>query len=258
VIDPITTPQYFGSTNPASSGTASKKSLDKDAFMKLLVAQLSHQDPMSPLQPDQMAAQLAQFTSVEQLTQLNSAMATQTQAAQLATLSAQSSLSASLLGRQIEAVGDQVVVPSTGHAEVLVDVGGGGGKATLTLTDASGSTIATRDLGTLKPGSGQALTLPADLPPGKWTYSISVQGADGSSAPVTTYSSGVVTGVEFKNGDIVLQADGLEIPLANLVRIAPVTTSSNTPNTPTVPTPSRGEDTPLGPPGPVGGDGNPV
>jgi flagellar basal-body rod modification protein FlgD len=248
VIDPITSPEYYGGTN-TSSGTASKATLDKDAFMKLLVAQLRHQDPLSPLQPDQMAAQLAQFTSVEQLTQLNASMTTQTQASQLATLSSQSSLSASLIGREIEAVGDQVLVPSSGQAQVLVDVAGTGGNGVLTLTDSLGTVIATRNLGSVKPGQRQAVKLPADLPPGTWHYKLDVTATNDTKATVTTYSTGVVSAVEFKNGDIVLHAGGLEISLSNLVRIAPGAANSGGTNTTpvtTVPDPDRGEGDPLG------------
>jgi flagellar basal-body rod modification protein FlgD len=197
-----------------------------------------------------MAAQLAQFTSVEQLTQLNSSMLTQTQAAQMATLSAQASLSASLIGREIEAVGNQIVVPSTGQAQMLVDIAGTGGNGTLTLTDAAGSVIATRDLGALKPGVRQAVKLPADLPPGTWHYKLDVKSTNGAISPVTTYSSGTVSAVEFKNGEIILMAGGLEIPLSALVRIAPPgTTSSGTTTTTTVPAPDRREGGPLGLPG---------
>ena len=45
--------------------------MGKDSFMKLLVTQLSNQDPMSPSDPTQFVSQLAQFTSLEQLVGLN-------------------------------------------------------------------------------------------------------------------------------------------------------------------------------------------
>ncbi len=48
-----------------------KNSLGKDEFLKLLTVQMSHQDPLSPMDNKDMIAQLAQFSSVEQMTQVN-------------------------------------------------------------------------------------------------------------------------------------------------------------------------------------------
>jgi flagellar basal-body rod modification protein FlgD len=248
MISPITTPQYFAGASNSTTSTAPKQDLDKDAFLKLLVEQLKHQDPTTPMDGKDLAAQLAQFTSVEQLTQLNTNVQAATQASQMTALTNQSALSASLIGRQVEATGDMMSVGADGAPKVTVDISGSGGKGTLTLTDSSGDVIATRDLGTLKGGDGQTLTLPGDLPAGTWHYSLAVKGADGSSQNVTTYVTGVVNAVEFKNGKIVLNAGGLEISLDDLVRIEPSgATLPATPPAPT-PTPSAYSPAPLGTP----------
>ncbi len=60
---------------PLSDYTSTKSSgssLDKDAFMQSLVAQLSNQDPLEPTDNTEYVAQLAQFTLLEQIQQLNS------------------------------------------------------------------------------------------------------------------------------------------------------------------------------------------
>ncbi len=49
------------------------QSLGKDDFLKLLVTQLSNQDPMSPMDNSQFVAQLAQFSSLEQLISIRDA-----------------------------------------------------------------------------------------------------------------------------------------------------------------------------------------
>ncbi len=50
------------------------KQLDKDDFLKIMVTQMQHQDPTSPMDADKLAAQIAQMTSVEQLQNVNSAL----------------------------------------------------------------------------------------------------------------------------------------------------------------------------------------
>ena len=50
------------------------KSLGKDDFLKLLVTQLSHQDPTQPVQDQQFIAQMAQFSSLEQMQNISTSV----------------------------------------------------------------------------------------------------------------------------------------------------------------------------------------
>jgi flagellar basal-body rod modification protein FlgD len=58
---------------PATT-TSPTSSLGKDAFLKLLVAQLKYQDPSSPTDSSQFMAQTAQFTQVEKLEEIAAAI----------------------------------------------------------------------------------------------------------------------------------------------------------------------------------------
>ena len=55
----------------AQLNSTANSDMDKTAFLKLLVAQMQHQDPMEPMSNTEFVAQLAQFTSVEQLVGVN-------------------------------------------------------------------------------------------------------------------------------------------------------------------------------------------
>ena len=45
--------------------------IDKDAFLKLLMTQLSNQDPLNPMDNTEFIGQMAQFTTIEQIQNLN-------------------------------------------------------------------------------------------------------------------------------------------------------------------------------------------
>jgi len=60
-----------GTTTPALQLPTDKLGADKATFLKLLVAQLKNQDPLSPSDGTAFVTQLAQFTSLEQSTQMS-------------------------------------------------------------------------------------------------------------------------------------------------------------------------------------------
>ena len=78
-MDPINSTNPGSSAlNPISAAEANNKQLGKDAFLKLLTTQLTHQDPLKPMDDSQFMGQMAQFSTLEQITNManaNSAMA---------------------------------------------------------------------------------------------------------------------------------------------------------------------------------------
>ncbi len=58
------TGQSTGASQSATSGTDNMQ-MGKQDFLKLLITQMQHQDPLSPMQDQEYAAQLAQFSALE-------------------------------------------------------------------------------------------------------------------------------------------------------------------------------------------------
>ena len=83
-----------GSTSASAGSAADKASLGKDDFLKLLVTQLQHQDPMNPVDDKDFMGQMAQFTSVEQLSNMATSI-------KLMSTASQSTQSIALIGKTV-------------------------------------------------------------------------------------------------------------------------------------------------------------
>jgi flagellar basal-body rod modification protein FlgD len=60
----------------ASTASRSSPSLDYDAFLRLLIAEMKNQDPTNPIDSSQYVAQLATFSGVEQAVKTNAKLDT--------------------------------------------------------------------------------------------------------------------------------------------------------------------------------------
>lgn len=89
-------------TTEQTSG-AGKNSLDKDAFLQLLVAQMKYQDPLEPTSNTEYISQYATFSELEQMQNMSSGMT---------------------LSRASEMVGKEVIIESTSDSGKVTTVQG--------------------------------------------------------------------------------------------------------------------------------------
>ena len=121
----------------AATQTGASSTLDKDAFMKLLVAQLKYQNPMQPTDGNEYMSQMAVFAQVEKLTSLlTSQQATETWQQRTA---AQGLVGKLVAGTDAEA---------TAHTGTVTSVSFDGSTPRLTLSD--GSTLDLGDVTTVE------------------------------------------------------------------------------------------------------------
>ena len=95
-----------------------KTQLGQQEFLQLLVAQLQNQDPVNPMDGAQFASQLAQFNSVEQLIGVNQGLNNLGISQDLMGASLTNSMAASLTGKEVRALSNQISLSSQENTEI--------------------------------------------------------------------------------------------------------------------------------------------
>jgi len=191
--------------------------LEKEDFLRLLVAQLRNQNPLNPLSNDQFINQSAAFSSLEALRGIQSSLATSGAGSSLLTGAA------GLLGRQVS--GTTASFGFVGRpVELQYTLPGDAAQVVLEISDASGAVVKRVNLGSQRAGAHLATfdgrsDLGNALPVGTYRYRLLAAAPGGQLAPASAIT-GVVTGVTLQNGIPMVSLGAVQMAVADLTAVA--------------------------------------
>jgi flagellar basal-body rod modification protein FlgD len=185
-------------------GPNSSAADQSDRFLKLLVAQMSNQDPLNPMDSAQVTSQMAQISTVEGVQTLNktvgglNAQFTQLQAMQ----------GASLVGRAVEVSGDALHVdPATRKADGGFRIDTPATNVTVDVLDPAGQSLGTVKLG---PQAAGRHSFSWDVPEARQGQALTFKVTAMSNAEevaATPLTHGSVTAVSTAGGKLSLELD---------------------------------------------------
>ncbi|MCX7674894.1 MAG: flagellar biosynthesis protein FlgD [Bdellovibrionaceae bacterium] len=215
----ISNPNYMPQDS-ARKGVGNDK-LDKDAFMKIMLVQMKHQDPTNPLKSHEMAAQLAQFSSLEQMQNMNQSL--DELKAQNKPLESFQTLN--LIGKKIAGDSAQIYrVKGDRDHDISYRIPSEAQKLTIQIKDERGDTVRQVTLSGVKAGqqvwswNGQDQNGKV-LPAGNYRVSIEAISNFGKKMPVTTSFEGTVTGVNFTPQGAILLVGNQTVRLSDVRKI---------------------------------------
>lgn len=208
-------------SNAQSAAAAASKTMGKDAFLKLLITQLQHQDPLNPADSTEFTAQLAQFSSLEQLSNVNENLAE----LKLYQASINNAQAVSFIGKDIVSKGKALKVASGQPVACEFELESAAKQVVVSIYDASGNFVKDVQGSSLTAGKQSLIWDAKDrngntVADGAYTFEVQAAGANGEAVGVTTYSKGTVTGVTFEGGTTYLIVDGSKVAIGDVTHVS--------------------------------------
>lgn len=192
--------------------------VNKLDFMNLLVAQIQHQDPLSPMDNAEFTGQITQFTMLEEL----QGLATKMDENVLMSQSINNTAMLALVGKNVTVEGNTTRV-TDGVATDTVVVTTGPGTAEVTVTDSSGNVVRTYEdavSGGLSTVAWDGLDDDGDpVLDGEYTVSVEVTNS-GKTLPVTTLMTAPVEGLRYENNIAVVMVNGREYYVSDIYKVS--------------------------------------
>jgi flagellar basal-body rod modification protein FlgD len=215
-------------TSTTSSGSTDSTTMGKDAFLKLLVTQLQHQDPLNPADSTEFTSQLAQFSSLEQLNNVNENLASlkQYQA------SINNAQAVSFIGKEVVSKGNTIEAKSGQPVACEFELAKAAKRAVVSIYDSTGAFVKDVVATSLNAGKQTVSWDGKDrngntAADGAYTFEVQAEGSSKETVAATTYSKGTVSGVTFQDGSTYLTLGRGKVAIGDVVQITQGAGSTN-------------------------------
>ncbi|MDX5595335.1 flagellar hook assembly protein FlgD [Pseudovibrio sp. SPO723] len=209
-----------GSSSAQNNAASQSISANYDLFMSMLTTQLQNQDPLDPLDSAQYTEQLVQYTQVEQQIQQNENL--DQLLVQMKTQNA--SQFVGYIGNEVTALGDKAILAD--DEAKWTYVAPQDGKVQIEIKNSEGAVVYREEVdikegdGTYKwEGTTESGSKAAD---GVYSISMTMQNELNQPFEVSTNITGVVTEVDFTQGEVVLRLGDLEVPVSDITKVKQV------------------------------------
>lgn len=199
----------------AKAQTTSIKSVGKDEFMKLLLAQLKNQDPLKPLDGTDFAVQLAQFSSLEQLSNLNA----QLKAQSVNQMTLGYAQSVNMIGKEVVANSGNTVTANGRTIDLSYNLAKNAETVAISVIDKDGRLVKTWAESNQPAGLNRTTWDCSDVEKGEYSYQVFASDKLGNTVFADTTTVGTVTAVHFRSNQIMATVNGREIGLSDIIEI---------------------------------------
>ena len=194
--------------------------MGKEDFLTLLVAQLQHQDPLNPAESTEFTAQLAQFTSLEQLKNIDATL----NGFEVYQSTSNNIQSSGFIGKMVTASGSRVAVSDGTPDPIWFDLSADADSVYIQIYDQYEGFVDDIAVGAMPAGEQKVAWDGLDsfgqpVADGAYTFSVMAMNAEGDVVNSTSYTTGRVTGVDYKTGATNLLIDDYEVPISSVIRI---------------------------------------
>ncbi|QWE27169.1 flagellar hook capping FlgD N-terminal domain-containing protein [Polynucleobacter sp. AP-Ainpum-60-G11] len=190
----------------ATSSTGGTAAEQTQNFLKLLIAQIQNQDPMSPMDASTMTAQMSQLNMVSSMGNMNTSMT-----AMLAQMQSVNFMNqAALIGHSPAVAGNGIAFDGTNQVMLGANAENPLKSVVATITDAAGNVVNSVDLGNINAGMSNFIWNGQDadgntVEAGMYYLSLAgTNSADASENPTAYVASAVASVTKGANGDAIL------------------------------------------------------